>query len=376
MKLDIAGPQDNQDLLNFHKDFPVKGLVEFKLDRCEDYFGPYKVQSDLYRTYMLRNEKNEIQAAASFVMRDVFQDGKKQRVALATDLRVAPNRRATLEWSQHFLPVMKAVEKEFQVSQFFSSINMTEHTGLNLFVRPRTMRRPLPRYYLYRKFNLVSLHGQLPWAPKPLPHVKIRPGSPQNLDALLAYILKRSHFRPFASVWDLESLQNKVKRLRDFDFSNFLVAFDSRDNVIGCVAPWRPVGMQDWIPRSYSLRAHNFRQFLKFGQLLGWTRKLSKPIRSTGFESPLKFQYLTHLFVDNEDIFESLLTVAYENAKADEFLLYTQVEQDIRILPPETWISAKIPHSLYAVLLPDQAPPPFLHPSLSQNPEIEAQFVL
>jgi hypothetical protein len=376
MKLEIAGPKDNSELLEFHTEFPVKGLVEFKVDRREDYFGPYKIQSDLFRTYVLRDEKQKIQAAASFIFHNTFQDGKLQRICYATDLRVAPNRRAILEWSQHFLPVMKAVAEDFQVSHFFSVINLTEPSGLNLFIRPRTMKRPLPRYYLYRKFNLVSLHGQFPWAPRPLPHVRIRPGSPQNIDALLAYILKRSYFRSFASVWDLESLQNKIKRLPHFELSQFLVAFDSEDNVIGCLAPWRPSGTQDWIPRSYSLRAHNFRQFLKFGRIFGWTRTLSKPIRSTGYETPLKFRYLTNLHVDNEDIFESLLSVAYENARADEFLLYAQVEQDFRTLPPQHWISAKIPQALYAVVPPGEESPSYLHPSISQNPEIEACFLV
>lgn len=375
MKLELLDQNSNQDLLEFFKEFPIKGLVEFKVDRLQDYFGLYKLQSENHRTYALRNDQNKIQAMASFALREVFQDGEVQQIALATDLRVAPSRQAILEWSNHFLPVMKSVKEDLGVSHFFSNINLTEPSGLNLFVRPRNMRRALPRYYLYRKFSLVSLHGRFPWAPKPLTFVKIRHGNEQNIDALIAYIIKRSQFRPFASVWDTSSLRKKMARLPGFSLENFLIAFDANENVVGCLAPWSFQGIQDWIPRSYRLRAHNFRQFLKFGSAFGWTKVLPKPIRSTGFEAPLKFQYLTNIHVDNEDIFESLLHTAFSQAGPQEFLCYAQVDKDIRLTPPASWIAARIPHALYAVIPPQTDLPTFLHPSISLNPEIEAYMI-
>ncbi len=375
MILDLAGPSDNSELLSFFKEFPVKGVVEFKLDRLQDYFGPYKLHSDEFQTYVLRDKAHKIQATASFVFRQVMQDGIVQKIALATDLRVSSNRNAMLQWSGYILPVMEKISKEQNVSQFFSIINLTEPAGINLFLRPRTMKRPMPRSYLYRRFNLTTIHGKFPLAPKSLPHVKIRRGSEQNLESLLAYILKRSQYRPFASVWDLESLNKKILRIPGFKLSDFLIAYDSNENVIGCMAPWSFSGIQDWIPRSYTLRAHNFRQFLKFGSVLGWTRKLSKPIRSTGLEAPLQFQYLTHIHVDNEDIFESLVHSAYQNAKAEEFLCYAQIQQDIRLLPPASWITSQIPHAIYAMLPPRKDPPAYLHPSINLNPEIEAYLI-
>lgn len=375
MKLDLAGPNDNTELLSFFKEFPIKGVVDFKLDRLQDYFGAYKLHSDDYQTYVLRDKADKIQATASFVYRDAMQDGKVQKIAFATDLRVSSNRNAMLQWAGHILPVMEQITRDKKVDHFFSVINLTEPSGVNLFLRPRNMKRPMPRSYLYRRFNLTTIHGKFPWAPTPLPHVKIRRGNEQNLEALLAYILKRSKFRPFASVWDLESLQKKISRIPRFELSNFLIACDSQENIIGCMAPWSFSGIQDWIPRSYTLRAHNFRQFLKFGSLLGWTRKLSKPIRSTGFEAPLQFQYLTNIHVDNEDIFESLVHTAYENSKPEEFLCYAQVQQDIRLLPPASWVTSQIPHAIYTMLATQQAPPNYLHPSINLNPEIEAYLI-
>ena len=238
------------------------------------------------------------------------------------------------------------------------------------------MKRPMPRYFLYRKFRMVTLHGRYPWAKAPLPSIKIRQGSPAHADALAAYIIRRSQFRPFASVWDVPSFEKKMERLTGLKLEDFFIAFDSDENVIGCVAPWSPSGIQDFIPLSYSLRGHNFRQFLKFLWLFGLTHRLAKPVASTGEESKLQFRYLTHVFADNEDVFESLLFSAFEHLTSQEFLIYAHVEQDYRLLPPLSWISASLPFALYAVSLPEREMPRFLDPSISLNPEIEAYTVL
>jgi hypothetical protein len=376
MKLEIAGPQDNPELISFFKEFTSKGVIDLKTDRNKDFFANYAVQSDRYKSYILKDQENKINAAASFVIRDASYDGHPIRIATATDLRVRQNRRATLEWSHHFLPVLQKETEENNLSYVFSAINLSDTTILNTFIRPRNMKRAMPRYYMYRKFNMVSLHGRYPWAKKPLPSIQIRQGNPANVDALAAYIIRRSQYRPFSSVWDIPSFEKKIERLAGLKLSDFWVALDSDDNVIGCLAPWSPAGIQDFIPLSYSLRAHNFRQFLKFFWLLGMTRRLAKPLVSTGLESKLQFRYLTNVFADNEDVWESLLYAAFENVTPQEFLLYAHTEQDYRLLPPQAWISASLPYALYVVTPPEKEMPAFLHPSISLNPEIEAYSVL
>jgi hypothetical protein len=373
MKIRVAVPSDASKLNEFYMQFPVKGAVNFKLDRSEDFFANYKIQSENFRTYILESDSDQsVQGMASFIFRKTRLDDKIVNMALATDLRIAPQRKAIMEWSQHFLPVMSSLQNEVGIQHFFSLINLGDPGGgQNTFTRSGLIRRQLPRYHLYRKINLTSLHGRFPWAPKPLEFVRVRPGSLQNLEALLNYILKRSNYRPFSSVWDMDTLEKKIKNLIGFNLDHFLIAFDARENVIGCLAPWNNPRLQKWIPMSYSLRAHNFRQFLKFGNLLGWTRKLAKPIRG-GLESPLRFKHLCFLNVDNEDIFESLLLHAFDRIQPDEFLLYAQVGQDIRTLPPEHWIATSQPYALYSMVFPTEAAPSFLHPSINLNPEIES----
>ncbi len=375
MDLLLANEGDNADLINFFKEFPLRGLVDVKIDRLGNFFAPYEIQSDLFKTYLLKDKESQIQASASFVERDVWYENGPTRIATATDLRVRSNRRAIAEWSHHFLPVLEKETRENGVSHVFSSINLSDPSILNTFIRPRTMKRSMPRYYLYRKFNLVSLHGRYPWANPPLSSIKVRPAHSGNVDALANYIIHRSQYRPFSSVWSVDTFEAKMKRLKGMKLEDFWVATDSDDNVVGCMSSWSPRYVQNFIPLTYSLRAHNFRQALKFLWIFGMTRRLAKPVVSTGQESPFDFRFLLNIFVDNEDIFESLLYTIFENISQNEFLLYSHCEKDYRILPPLSWISSSLPFALYAVTPPQNEMPEFLNPAIGLNPEIEAHTV-
>ncbi len=376
MKLEIAKPEDSQALSEFFKSFPMRGNVEMKVERYGNFFAPYDVQAESHLTYQLKNDENNLEGVATFLMKDVLIEGKVRPVAFGRDLRISSNRRAILEWSQHFLPVMEEVFQTFGCNHLFSILSMSEVQALNAFVRPRTMKRPLPNYHLFRRFNLVSLHGQLPWHKNPLPHLRLRHGNANNLDALIYYISEKSRERDLSTVWNSQSFFDKLDRWQGLKLEDFIIAFDGNDNIVGCVAPWSAGGMQDFIPMNYSLRGHNFRQFLKFGKTLGWTRTLTKPYSRIKIEAGLNFKYLNFLFADNEDIFESLLWKAFDDASESEFLIYAQTRSDLFSRRPLGWISAKMPFGVYLLNMPDKAPPSFLHPRNERPVEIEPFFAL
>ncbi len=71
MKLEIAKTEDSKALAEFYKSFPVRGLVEMKIDRDGNFFSPYEIQSDRHLTYTLKEEE-KLEGVASFVMRDVL----------------------------------------------------------------------------------------------------------------------------------------------------------------------------------------------------------------------------------------------------------------------------------------------------------------
>lgn len=375
MRLEIAKPEDSPQLVEFYKNFPLRGLVEIKVDRDGDFFAPYAIQSDRYLTYQLKDEE-KIEGIASFVIRDVQLENQIVPAAFGRDLRISSNRRAIMGWAQHFLPVMEEVFQTFNCRHLFSVLSMSDIQTMNTFVRPRNLKRRMPHYYLYRRFNMVSVHGRLPWAKNPLPHLRIRRGNQKNVDALIAYIVRKSQQKDLSTVWDAASFHDKLDRWKGLVLSDFHIAFDKHDNIVGCVAPWSAGGLQDFIPMQYSLRAHNFRQFLKFGKMLGWTRTLTKPYSRLKIEAGLNFKYLNFLFAENGDIFESLIWKAFDDARENEFLLYNQLRSEYIYRRPYNWISAKIPFGIYLLQAPELEPPSFLHPNNERPVEMEPFFSL
>lgn len=374
MSLRIATPEDSAALIEFHKNFLRPGQVEFKVDRCQNYFTPYDVHGEQHITYLFEHE-NQIEGSASFVIREVFLNGKVKRVAFGRDLRISNNRHAVLEWHKHFLPVLEEVFKTFSCQYMFSFISQNDMQALNAFIRPRPSRRQLPRYYLFRRFNLTSLHGRLPWARNPLPHLRIKHAGSHHLDSLVYYLTQKSQQRDLSIVWDQQSFTDQLERWEHLSIENFLIAMDKNDNIVGCVAPWSSQGIQELIPINYNVRGHNFRQFLKFGELLGWTRSLTKPSHRLPMEDNLKFRYLNFLNADNADIFESLLFSAWGNVDKNEFLVYNQMRSEHHMRAPANWFHTQTPYGVYLVHPPDKEPPSFLNPRNERSCEVEPFFL-
>lgn len=370
--LDLADNGNDKEVRAFFEQFSLKGMLDIRPSRPQGFFRPYQVHSDDWATYLLRDDHGEIHGMASFVFRKSLLGDRIRRVAWATDLRVSPQRRPMLDWSQNFLPVIREIYEKHQVETIFSVINRSDPAQQNVFLRPRSAKRTWPRYHLYRKFDLVTLHGRFPWAQPKLAHIRIQRAEQSMKVDLIAYLQSRSQYRPFASVWDSESFDERLRRMPGMKLEDFFVAFDTKDQIIGCAGSWSAEAIQEFRPLSYGLRAHNFRQFLKFGKYLGWTRPLTKPVRSTGFEAPLHFRYLIYPFATNEDVFDSLLTTVFENVNSDEFLMYARPEQDFRRNPPRGWIASAMPYSLYCLVPPEMPTPDFLDPRNKENPEIEA----
>lgn len=374
MKFELANQNETVNLCEFYKNFPIQWNAELRVDRKTNYFLPYQITSDSYVSYVLK-ENDQIEGTASFCNYSAHIDGKISNISLGRDLRISTNRKTILEWALHFLPAMEDIKAKYQVEHFFSILNLKEVKVLNTFVKNRQLKRPMPRYHLYRRFNIVSVHGKLPFVKNPLPHLRIQHGSDRNAEALIDFIIKKSLEKNLSTVWDQESFFKKLKRYPNLNIENFLIAFDQHDNIIGCLAPWSATGIQEFIPYSYDTLGHNFRQFLKFGKLFGWTRSLTKPLYRTLKEEPLSFQYLTFLNVDNEYIFEALLWKAYYQAPKTDFLVYSQLRSDMKLRRPLGWITSKIPFGLYYLLAPDQEPPPFLHPTDDRVAEVEPFLV-
>jgi hypothetical protein len=353
----------NEELLDFYGRFPLENYIQLKLDRGRDFFKYYNIQSDQFVSYILRDDNSAILGHVSFIIETALIEGKATRIAWSRDLRISSERKAILHWAEHTKSVFDEVRKIFAVDYFMTALNMNEVVALNTFTRPRSQKRFLPRYFLYRKFDLVSLHGQFPFTYQPDSKLKIRRGNPKQADLYLDYLFKKNQSYAFSLYSTRENFLEMMERWTSLSWEDFFIAFDAKDNIVGMLSSWSSAGVQDFIPLRYTLRAHNFRQFLKFGKMFSWTRTLTKPFHRLKIEAALNFRSLNHIYVDHPDVFHSLLWKAFDEARDNEFLVYVRDRKNINLKPPLGWISAEQTYGMYCTVLPDEEIPSFLHPS-------------
>lgn len=368
MELIRASDADNEKLLHYFTQGTLPGSIELRLRRMFNFFNQYRIQSDDFVTYLLQSEQNQVEALATILFREGHIEGKNEVIGYATDLRVSPTRRAILNWSRHFLPILENERAMRNCRYIFSVVPHSQRQAYNALIRPRNLRREMPRYHLFRRLEVVSLHGLWPFHDLPLAGIKIRSATENDFEQLARYLLWKTENRPLRFYNSVEDFRRGLDRWRDLYIENFLLAFDKNGQIIGCTAPWSPERVQRIYPVAYDDKAKHFHDLLT---TLSWVR-LAHSLPKEGHE--FEFRHLTHLHADNPDIFYSLLYSAFQQAGKKEFLLYPHFEGELLTKPPRSFISAKTPYGLYCILAAHDPVPHFLKPQ-SLHPVFEPAFI-
>lgn len=370
MQLIQATEHDNERLLHYYTKMSLPGPIHLQMRRMFNFFNHYRMQTDDFVTYILQNDEKKIEAIASLLFRDGFISGEPETIGFATDLRVSPTRQAILHWSQNFFPLLEQEKAKHNSRYVFSIVPHAQRQVYNAFIRPRNLRRGLPRYHLFRRFNVVTLHGLWPFHDLPLSGIKIRTAIKEDFAPLAHYLIGKTENRPLKYFNTVDGFRTQLNRWHDLHLENFLIAFDSYNNIIGCTAPWSSERVQRLTPVEYDDKSKNFQDILR---VLNWVR-VAHPLSKQGQE--LSFKYLTHLYADNPDIFYSLLYNAFHQSSKKEFLVYTHFNGELLTLPPRSFISGEVPYGLYCILSATDPIPDFLKPrSMQEPPVFEAAFI-
>lgn len=364
MKLLRATDADNEKLMHFFSKSRISGSIDLRFRRMFNFFNHYRLQSDDYVTYMLLNRKDEIEAMASLLYRPAWVGGEKHTIGYATDLRVSSSRRAIMEWSNHFLPILEEERLKRNCQYTFSLIAHSQRQAYNALIRPRNLRRRMPRYYQYRKFELVTLHGLWPTARNPLPGIHVTPATPHDFSKLANYVVEKSKLHPLHYIESEKDFADHMERWRELYLENFLIARDVKGDIIGCTATWSPSQIQRVYALAYSPQISNLKDVLR---IMSWIN-VAHPLPEEGQE--LKLRHLPFLHANNPDIFYSLVHEAFKRSEKTEALVYPHFQDHLMMKPPRGFITSRKQYGIYCVLSPNDAVPSFLRPSSLAEPPI------
>ena len=343
-----AKMEDSKKLNEFFTSILTKGEIDIRIQREEHFFSFYQRIGAESKTFIIE-EDGEILGTASFLFRNLHFQNRSLKLAQGCDLRISSNRKAVLSWSQYFQPILEKLRYEEKCDGFITSINQTETQSLNAFIRPKQKRAHQPQYSLSRSYNLVSIHGFYPFRNPPNKNIEVRPYQASDKPKLIDYLMKNSQRTDYIPTELLTNVAEYIDRSLLYSWSQFIIAFDSEKNIIGCVQPISSSLLQDYLPQDYSPQSTNLRQFLKMAQFLGFGRRLTRPFSRSHKQEALNFRLLHFLISDHQEVFNALIRCCYTTSQQNEFLMYANEISDYKKRPPKGSIFSEIPYGLYAI---------------------------
>ncbi len=353
---------DAEKLSQFFSQIPLQSLIDIKIQREVDFFSLYHRFQMHFQTFLLEETTSdlnkEILGTASFIHNKCKVGHDTLNITNACDLRIAPQRKAILNWSKFFLPKIKELAASKRTDHFVTTVNLDNNQVINAFIRTKQKKAQKPLYELIKKFNLVSVHGFYPLTYKHNHDVEVRFANKYDIPKLSHYLEKKLIETDLVPDELLKSVENYVNNSFVYSFRKFVIALDSENNIVGCCYPLSSSLLQNYFPQTYNQQAHNFRQFLKVGSWLGFTRKLTKPFSRTHKDQTLQFQFLHFLFFKHPDVLKEMIYFSYAHSQQNEFVVYTYEQAEYKYRPPVGTVNAETTYGLYEILAPEQIDDP------------------
>jgi hypothetical protein len=191
-----------------------------------------------------------------------------------------------------------------------------------------------------------------------------------DLEPLASYLKSKAVHKPLSFPYSADLLMQRFAKWPGFEMKNFLIAKDSRKNIIGCAAPWKASQILSISVSKYSGFGETIYSFSKWFSYFNFVKRLPP----AGQE--LKIKFLTHLYADNPDIFATILAEAFRITQKNELLCYPHFDRTPLTLPPKNFLTSKMPFSIYTVMPPEKPLPEFLQThKVTPPPEIEPILV-
>src|SRR5262249_49735351 len=150
---------------------------------------------------------------ASLIFKKGIVLGEETIWAYATDLRIAPTRRAISQWAQHYMPTLERALEERRCKFVFSAVEQSDHEAYNGLGRPTShSRRKLPRYLLANRFRVVTLHGRVPFGVRPLAAIRLKPLAASDIEELSRFLSEQAKARPLAGYHRPENFFSELAR--------------------------------------------------------------------------------------------------------------------------------------------------------------------
>ncbi len=331
----------------------------------QEYLDHLSKEND---TWILESEQKAI-AAGSLIYKDMDIEGKSQKIAITSFMKIRPDAKSTLLWAKHLLPKIHERLKEKNCDYIFSFVFQSLQLQIRNFRQAVKLKEKMPRYFLIRKASFVLIHGRIPWKSHALKSVRIQEAELKNIPEILEFLRLQQNLKKIKKVWTEQELEGLIRSKALLTLRERLyLGMDHHRKVVGMFLPEEVNSIREDIMVSASPETLSYFQFQR---LLSFFRLTNRP---PYMKKPLKYLYLSMIDATNPDVFESLLRFAYKKLRLrNETIAYTHYSGNLTSRPPSSFIVGALPMDLYLILPADRNPPEFLKSYwMAPTPDLES----
>lgn len=370
MNIRLANNNDNQELKNFFNKHSLIADIEYQLLRSGNFLDRYSLNSQASETHILTDNKQNISGMMSLLHKKAYLSGKIENVSWLTDMRLGNSREAILHWAKNYADILNDFKKRSQSEAIFTVLSQSDQASLNFLIRPRLVRKNMPRYHLVRPFRWTNVHGKLPFSPQSLKHLKVRSIEESDLEKLSIFLNTKSKERILGTHYTPELLQFRLLNWPGFNKEMFYIAEDKQKNIVGCYALWDSHHTQQVKIVQYNEFSDGVRQAINALSYLKLTKALP-PANSFA-----NFCIMSHFYSNNADIFLRLIEHALEKSSHKHFVSFCHFGGDLISKLPRYFLASEVHFGLYSILNQNERLHPALHFSqTAPAPELDLALI-
>ena len=331
----------------------MEGSLVLSTRREPEFFGLYDLQRGVAECLGFEHD-GQIAGIATVLVRSGWHGHEVRPVGYLGDLRVgAPGRRQRV-LVRHFAEVLRDIGRRHDCQLFLTGILASNAAAMSALVRRRSARQGQPRYWPFRRFDMVSIQfTRKRHAP---PSTVVRTATPADVPTLRAFLDADHRARPFGYRFDDGELEHRLQAWPGFSLDRTYIALDGA-RVVGCVTAWDAVAVKRYRVEAYRRGMRGTKvAFNLAARLFGWT-----PLPEPGAD--FRYFYLCNPSVagDDPEILRALIDRVYADfhGRGYHFFSLAIYENDPLVGATRGLPARRLPFELYVVTDAD-APEPEL----------------
>jgi hypothetical protein len=336
---EIAEPTDDAAIRKLLRESVMPGSVAVSYEREPNYFDGCSILGDDVETPVIRlRETGEVVGLCCRAVRELYVQGKPQRVGYLSQLRVAK------DYQGHMLVArgMRFLRERHtpDVTGYIATITEGNREATGVLVQ--LARRSFPSFEEVTGLNTLALVLR----PRRSIHsdITVRSAHTDNLPMIVKFLNEQGSKRQLFPVWKLEHFQSS--RTRAFNPNDFLLAF-AHDELVGTIGLWDQSSYKQTVVHGYNSTL----KYLKPAYDAYLRLRGARSLPAIG--ERIRHAYASFVCIKENDanVFNTLLTKLYQLAseRSHNYLMLGLCEGD-----PLLEVAKRFPHinyksKLYAV---------------------------